>query len=82
MADDIGKSLMSTITAQILEQALMLPAAERANLVESLLASLDQPDERIEELWAKEAEARLAAYEAGQIEAYPVDEVFEEFKDS
>ncbi len=73
---------MSTITAQILEQALVLPAAERANLVESLLASLDQPDERIEELWAKEAEARLAAYEAGHMEAYPVDEVFEEFKDS
>ena len=46
------------------------------------MASLDQPDERIEELWAKEAEARLAAYEAGHIEAYPVDEVFEEFKDS
>jgi hypothetical protein len=31
---------MSTITRQILEKALVLPAAERADLVESLLASL------------------------------------------
>ena len=41
---------MSTVTKQILEKALVLPAAERADLVESLLASLDQPDARIDEL--------------------------------
>jgi hypothetical protein len=46
---------MSTVTRQILEQALVLSAAERADLVESLLASLDQPDAWIDELWAKEA---------------------------
>ncbi len=47
---------MSTIVKQILEKALVLSEAERAALVESLLASLDQPDARIDELWAKEAE--------------------------
>ena len=52
-----------------------------ADLVESLLASLDQPDARIDELWAKEAENRLAAFEAGQMKAYPADEVFQEFAD-
>jgi putative addiction module component (TIGR02574 family) len=78
---EIGNPFMSTITRQILEKALVLSAAERADLVESLLASLDQPDPRIDELWAKEAEHRLAAYEAGRMEAYPADEVFEEFKD-
>ena len=72
---------MSTITRQILEKALVLPAAERADLVESLLTSLDQPDARIDELWAKEAEDRLAAYEAGRMMAYPADQVFQEFKD-
>ena len=59
----------------------MLWAAERADLVESLLASLDQPDARIDELWAKEAEDRLAAYEAGRMMAYPAEQVFQEFKD-
>ncbi len=72
---------MSTITQQILEKALVLPPAERADLVESLLASLDQPDARIDELWAREAEDRLAAFEAGQTKAYSVDEVFQEFAD-
>ena len=72
---------MSTITKQILEKALVLPPAERADLIESLLASLDQPDARIDELWAKEAEDRLAAFEAGQTKAYSADEVFQEFAD-
>ena len=62
----MGEPLLSTMTRQILEKALALPAADRAHLVESLLASLDQPDARIDELWAKEAEERLAAYEAGR----------------
>ena len=58
------------------------PSGGRArDLVESLLASLDQPDARIDELWAKEAENRLAAFEAGQTKAYPADKVFQEFAD-
>ncbi|MGO9597587.1 MAG: addiction module protein [Isosphaeraceae bacterium] len=72
---------MSTATKQILEQALVLSAAERADLVESLLASLDRPDARIDELWAKEAEDRLNVFEAGQMKAYPADEVFRELAD-
>ena len=63
----------------ILEKALVLSAAERADLVESLLASLDQPDARIDELWAKEAENRLAAFKAGRMQACPADQVFQEF---
>ncbi len=51
--------------------SLVLPAAERADLVESLLASLDQPNARIDELWAREAEDRLAASEAGQTRRTP-----------
>jgi len=70
---------MSTIAKQILEKALVLSAAERGDLVESLLASLDKPDARIDELWAKEAENRLAAFEAGRMKACPADQVFQEF---
>ena len=65
----------------ILEKALILSAAEREALVESLLASLDQPDARIDELWAEEAEDRLAAFEAGRMQAYPADLVFQKFED-
>jgi hypothetical protein len=48
---------------EIFEQALSLKPLEKADLVDRLLSSLDQPDEAITELWAKEAESRLDAYE-------------------
>ncbi len=72
---------MSSMSQEILEKALVLPAEERAQLVESLLASFDRPDSVIDNLWGREAENRLEAYDAGQMKAYPADEVFREFKD-
>ena len=71
---------MSTITRQILEKALVLSAIERAALVDSLLASLDQPDARIDELWAAESEHRLELFEAGKMQAIPAEQVFQEFE--
>jgi putative addiction module component (TIGR02574 family) len=70
---------MSIDTKQVLEIALALPAIDRAAIVESLLTSLDQPDASIDEIWAEEAEKRLAAFDAGQMKAIPADEVFQEF---
>jgi putative addiction module component (TIGR02574 family) len=70
---------MSIDTKQVLENALALPAIDRAAIVESLLTSLDQPDASIDEIWAEEAEKRLAAFDAGQMKAIPADEVFQEF---
>jgi putative addiction module component (TIGR02574 family) len=67
---------MSTATEQVLETALALPAVDRVAIVESLLSSLDQPDATLDECWAIEAEARLAAYDAGQIKAISADVVF------
>jgi len=58
-----------------------LPALDRAAIVESLLASLDHPDARIDEQWAVEAESRHAAFDAGQMKAIPADVVFKEFDD-
>jgi putative addiction module component (TIGR02574 family) len=70
---------MPASSERILQEALALPAAERALIVESLLSSLDRPDPRIDELWAKEAEDRLAAFEAGRMEAIPAEDVLAEF---
>jgi putative addiction module component (TIGR02574 family) len=71
---------MSERTAHVVEEALRLAPAERAEVVEQLLASLDRPDARIDALWAREAEDRIAAYDAGQMVALPAEEVFEEFE--
>ncbi len=61
---------------QMLKEALTLGPKNRASLVEKLLASLDQPDKAIDELWTKEAENRIDAYEAGNIKALGAEQVF------
>jgi putative addiction module component (TIGR02574 family) len=71
---------MATDTKQVLETVLALPAIDRAAIVESLLASLDQPDASIDQSWAVEAENRLAAFDAGQMSAIPAEVVFDELE--
>jgi putative addiction module component (TIGR02574 family) len=64
----------------ILNQALELPARERAILAEQLLMSLDLPDSKVDEQWAKEAENRIDEYEKGNIETRSAQEVFGKYK--
>lgn len=69
---------MSARTTEILREVLSMPAEERAELVDSILASLEPSDPRILELWAIEAEDRVAAFERNEIEAVSAESVFEE----
>ena len=69
---------MSARTTEILQEILSLPIAEREELLERLLASLEPADPKIVELWAAEAEDRVAAFERNEIEAVSADSVFEE----
>lgn len=50
---------------EILEQALHLKPEERFAVVEGLLRSLDEPDQKLDDIWADEAEKRLKAYRKG-----------------
>ncbi|MFU8842491.1 MAG: addiction module protein [Bacteroidales bacterium] len=63
---------------EILQQALKLSPNERVNLVEGLLRSLDEPDSTIDEIWAEEAEKRLKAYRAGNLEGIASENIFRE----
>lgn len=66
---------------EILQVALALPSEERAALADRLLQSLDEDDQsEIDRLWAREAEDRLAAYDRGEIQAIPGEEVFASLK--
>ena len=68
-------------TSKLLEEAKKLPPRERAELVEKLLASFDvEQSKEIDDAWAKEAESRLDAYDAGLIEGLPISKVFEEIE--
>lgn len=72
---------MSASSEQILKEALALPLQERAELVEHLLATFQSPrDPHIDELWAREAEERLDAYDRGELKAVPAEEVFDRIK--
>lgn len=69
---------MTTAVKKILKQAAVLPALDRAELVEELLTSFDFPErKKIDALWAKEAERRLESFFAGHIKAQPAKQVFE-----
>jgi putative addiction module component (TIGR02574 family) len=71
---------MSRQASQVLEDALQLSPTERAEVVERLLVSLDRPDVQMDALWAQEAEELIAAYDAGQMQAFPADEVLAELE--
>ncbi len=68
---------MGTAADNIFEEALSLPADERAGLVEKLLQSLNLPTQaEIDRLWAEEAERRVSQIEAGKVELIPGEQVF------
>ena len=60
-----------TIAEQIRDQALRLPAEDRALLARDLLESLEphEAPEAVEAAWLEEIEARAEAHAAGQMAA-------------
>jgi hypothetical protein len=57
-----------------------MPPEDRAQLADGILASLEPSDPRILELWANEAEDRVAAFERNEIGAVSAESVFEEIE--
>ncbi len=65
------------------EQALRLPAHDRAALAERLIASLDELNTaENERMWVEEAEARYEAYRRGEIESFPAEEAIRDIRNS
>ncbi len=61
---------------EILEQALKLKPKDRCTLVKGLIKSLDEPDKKLDEIWAEEAEKRLKAYREGRLKGIPMEDIF------
>ncbi len=69
-----------TVTLETIEaEALQLPAADRARLVERLISSLDI-DPAVEDAWAAEVERRNAQIESGEVSLLPGPETLAELK--
>lgn len=66
---------MNTRVEALVDEAKALSAEERVALLDALSELVSPPDVPWQEAWAKECEARLAAYDEGQIEAEDFDVV-------
>jgi len=71
---------VSELAEKLIQEALNLPPEERAIVAERLLSSLEQELSEIDQLWAREAEDRLNAYERGEVDAIPAEEVHKTIK--
>jgi putative addiction module component (TIGR02574 family) len=67
---------MTKTQEQITQQALALPADVRAELAEKLWASLEGAEQaEIDKAWAEEADRRMKAIEAGEMEVVDGSEI-------
>lgn len=71
---------MTTTAETLSAQVAQLPPAERMEVVERILDSLDQPDAALDALWAKEADDRLAAYRCGEIKTLTLSDVIAKYQ--
>ena len=71
---------MSTEAKALIEQARALPPQDRIALVEEVLNSLDRADPDIDQLWAREASDRLAAYRRGELAAKDLRDVIAKYR--
>jgi putative addiction module component (TIGR02574 family) len=71
---------MSTEARTLIQNALALRPEERALVAEKILESLIEPDAANDAEWAREAEDRLEAYDRGEIQGSPLDEVVRDLR--
>lgn len=66
------------IDKELIDRALKLKPQDKIFLLEAIVESLDKPDQYIQEVWLKEAQARLNAHRAGRTRGIAVEEVLGE----
>ena len=73
---------MTTTAEALSAQAAQQLPAERIEVVERILDSLDQPYALLEALWTEEANDRMAAYRRGEIKAVALIDVIAKYNQS
>jgi putative addiction module component (TIGR02574 family) len=72
---------MAVSLSDLEQQARSLSADDRARLAEVLLESLQGSHlSDVEAAWNREIEERVAAYDRGELQSFPAEEVFAEAK--
>lgn len=70
---------MSLTYQQVANEAMRLTPEERVDLAEKLWVSVETP-QAIAKAWDVEIERRMAQFDAGEVEAYPAEEVIAELR--
>jgi putative addiction module component (TIGR02574 family) len=71
---------MSNEAKTLIDQARALPPQDRIALVEDVLDSLDRVDPDLDQLWAREASERLAAYRRGELTAKDLSDIVAKYR--
>jgi putative addiction module component (TIGR02574 family) len=69
---------MSPEVSDLLKRALALPADERAALANSLLDSLETPNQSVDEAWDEEVARRMEDLKAGRAVTVPWEQLHRE----
>lgn len=67
-------------TNELMSMAESLPIDIKTQLIDRLLYSLNPSQKEIDELWAKEAERRVAEVREGKVETVSGEKVFDEIR--
>ena len=70
--------MINASVQSILRQAIRLPANERAGLVDELFESLHETNPSEDALWLSEAQSRIGAYGACELDSADARDVFSE----
>ena len=69
-----------TTTDNVFKEALTLSPSEKAQLIDKLISTLDKSDKEIDELWTKEVEDRIDAYDKGQLKVVSLEKVLQKYR--
>ncbi len=69
-----------SVPKNVLEEVLTLKPVQKAELIDRLLSSLDEPDEKIQQAWIQEVEDRIEAFEDGRLKVATLEKVLEKYK--
>ena len=69
-----------TTAESIFREALTLKPFEKARLIDKLISDLDRSDKKVDQLWAREVEDRITAYDQGKISAISLEDVLEKYR--
>ena len=71
---------MNAVVTELVAQAQVLSPVQRAELIESLIESMQHSDKEIETLWALEAEDRIDAIARGEMLTEGEPRILSEFR--